>query len=363
MPDYNFPKRRLSSNDDQLVDSPIREHVLRGGAFGITSPTASSPSHLSASSSLTTIPVETGTKNFACSPKTMNFFTNDGAPQPSPKQTAESLGMPQLSSQPSKRRPSSVSHLDTPIRLPSLVSEPPSPSLSQYLDQTSMLTPHPPSGAYNEQARSYVLLGSQPIHPAAFVSPPSPDPQDKDEAQGRAETAFAAAKASRHVHGPSENATNSSMLPSIHVMKENSRRIREESPGYNHQIQPKVALHSDHLTSPSKHTLPLLVAEDTEDEATGRVGGYRVDRVLGLGAFSRVVLARRLPRRQATATPGDPSGNYSNSGPIGNVMALKMLEREPCKHNERMRVSWVREVEVLKVSLTCRLLGWCRCLS
>lgn len=30
------------------------------------------------------------------------------------------------------------------------------------------------------------------------------------------------------------------------------------------------------------------------------------------------------------------------------LVALKMLDREPCNHNERLKVSWVREVEVLK---------------
>jgi hypothetical protein len=59
--------------------------------------------------------------------------------------------------------------------------------------------------------------------------------------------------------------------------------------------------------------------------------GYYSLRSLGQGAFSRVVLAKR---------PG------SNT-----VKAIKMIDKTTCDDNERMRISVVREVEVLKVGL------------
>ncbi|CAD6964752.1 unnamed protein product, partial [Tilletia controversa] len=59
-----------------------------------------------------------------------------------------------------------------------------------------------------------------------------------------------------------------------------------------------------------------------------------------------------------TGTQGSGSGSGSGSSSTGSsdtttrashhVYALKMLEREPCRTNQRMKVSWVREVEVLK---------------
>lgn len=42
------------------------------------------------------------------------------------------------------------------------------------------------------------------------------------------------------------------------------------------------------------------------------------------------------------------SSSASSGAAEGELVALKMMEREPCQQNERMRVSWVREVEVLK---------------
>lgn len=204
-------------------------------------------------------------------------------------------------------------------------------------------------------------------------------------------------------------------------------------------------------------------ADESEDESVGRVGRYQVQSTLGVGAFSKVVLAAPIPptifrtspvigddeardgifpsngagsgtasipgapERSGTMTPLGPTpsgptnapvpkkksslqswgrafrknssstalrakfgGSQSNSvapTPLTNsnastlstsssplssgflepetmdgsfmssssgapsprpLYALKMMAREPCEQNERMRVSWVREVEVLK---------------
>ncbi|GAA5972761.1 hypothetical protein JCM3765_007558, partial [Sporobolomyces pararoseus] len=58
------------------------------------------------------------------------------------------------------------------------------------------------------------------------------------------------------------------------------------------------------------------------------VGDYKVIRLLGKGAFSRVALASK----------GEKEGE----------VALKLMERKSCETNERMRISVLREVEVLK---------------
>lgn len=196
--------------------------------------------------------------------------------------------------------------------------------------------------------------------------------------------------------------------------------------------------------------------EESEDEATSRVGRYRVERTLGVGAFSRVVLGAPLPPKTAAfslvsvssplhspsvlsedgkdiessgkekdaagsrlralhwprpwrkssmshlsaesssrspsrgflskrttspaasqvssssnlpaslavphsrsisqevsldllqSRPATPASTNEESYTGGELVALKMIERQPCEQNERMRVSWVREVEVLK---------------
>lgn len=187
----------------------------------------------------------------------------------------------------------------------------------------------------------------------------------------------------------------------------------------------------------------FTTTEESEDESTGRMGRYKVERTLGVGAFSRVVLASPIPylgpytatssplvserdlplpatgqsqgAASATTSPhkrlsmpwhrkswrrnsahnlsldlhppkvpstsrsfmsklsghNPPSSHGSSSAASSNILlsaspelvaepspiltpdegtliALKMMEREPCEQNQRMRVSWVREVEVLK---------------
>jgi serine/threonine protein kinase len=63
-------------------------------------------------------------------------------------------------------------------------------------------------------------------------------------------------------------------------------------------------------------------------EKGDRIGDYLIARLLGKGAFSRVALAEKE----------------------GEQVALKLIERKSCEGNERMRISVLREVEVLKVS-------------
>ncbi|CDR88583.1 related to SNF1-related protein kinase KIN10 [Sporisorium scitamineum] len=175
---------------------------------------------------------------------------------------------------------------------------------------------------------------------------PSPGPP-KDVPRGEASRANGAAN---HAHesgqeqdpsrlghptrqGPSESARGSSIFP---------RPSNREEPS-----QPAFADPRD------------------EEEEDGRIGPYRIEKTLGMGAFSRVALGRliRTPtsgrsdrmiaslpelRQRALQKPRSTGNDADGARDSDELVALKMLDREPCNNNERLKVSWVREVEVLK---------------
>ncbi|GAA5844269.1 hypothetical protein JCM11251_003747 [Rhodosporidiobolus azoricus] len=80
-----------------------------------------------------------------------------------------------------------------------------------------------------------------------------------------------------------------------------------------------------------------------------RLGDYVVERVLGKGAFSRVALAKRI-WREGEGERGMPRERADVSDEEGKagLFALKLVARTACEENERMRISVLREVEVLK---------------
>lgn len=84
--------------------------------------------------------------------------------------------------------------------------------------------------------------------------------------------------------------------------------------------------------TPSMDEAPPPLGEDEAPKPGDLVGEYTLEKLLGKGAFSRVALARR-------------KGKGS-----GELVALKMIAKKSWEGNERMRISVVREVEVLKVS-------------
>lgn len=261
------------------------------------------------------------------SPKTTNFFGTAWAPQPATLGSSkeQKAGLPRERQHP--RFPSGSDTVFSPSRFPSATSVHPWPGRIVEDIHPSLQTL--PTDNLNEDDIEYegstqstprLVLGTQPMVPSAVVSPPSPDPGgDGDNAHfgvspGR--RGF-----TRHTHGPSENATDSSILPKSH------KSTREFYTGSKSDEWTKEEHSRQRVASSPQSTLPQ--PDESEDETTGRVGAYAVERVLGKGAFSRVVLARK------------------QKGSDG-LVALKMLEKEPCRQNERMRVSWVREVEVLK---------------
>ncbi|BGP29768.1 hypothetical protein JCM10296v2_001514 [Rhodotorula toruloides] len=77
-----------------------------------------------------------------------------------------------------------------------------------------------------------------------------------------------------------------------------------------------------------------------------RLGDYVIDRLLGKGAFSRVALAR-MSKGKERAT-GYARTASRDAGADGGLVALKMIGKKGCESNERMRISVMREVEVLK---------------
>ena len=81
---------------------------------------------------------------------------------------------------------------------------------------------------------------------------------------------------------------------------------------------------------------------DPAPKAGESIGAFTVVKLLGKGAFSRVALATRKGKeREVDGDEGEKAGE---------LVALKMIAKRSYEGNERMRISVVREVEVLKVS-------------
>lgn len=76
-----------------------------------------------------------------------------------------------------------------------------------------------------------------------------------------------------------------------------------------------------------------LSLEESVPSRGDMIGEYRIERLLGNGAFSRVALARS-------------TDSVTQSG----LVALKLITVKSYDGNERMRVSVVREIDVLRVS-------------
>ncbi|GAA6051333.1 hypothetical protein JCM3770_004488 [Rhodotorula araucariae] len=80
-----------------------------------------------------------------------------------------------------------------------------------------------------------------------------------------------------------------------------------------------------------------------------RVGDYIVQRVLGKGSFSRVALAR-LAKGKGRDTDAQIHARTASrdAGADGGLVALKLIGKKSYETNERMRISVMREAEVLK---------------
>ncbi|PWZ00345.1 kinase-like protein, partial [Testicularia cyperi] len=156
---------------------------------------------------------------------------------------------------------------------------------------------------------------------------------------------------SRHSQGPSESATGSSFLPHPSLRQKQS---------YSPIVEENKTTSSGSLTTPT-----ISAADDEEEEDGARIGPYHIEKTLGVGAFSRVALGRLIATQQSKTSKPEKlisslsalrqrarrrpdEDTHAQEPPAEELVALKMLDREPCNQNERLKVSWVREVEVLK---------------
>ncbi|CAO1619818.1 unnamed protein product [Sympodiomycopsis kandeliae] len=315
----------------------------------------------------------------------------------------------------------------------------------------------------------------QKAEPNTQSQQPQPQQQQQSQSQSQREAVRPAPQTSSSRAAPSEPqaASSSSSAPTSSLVATPSAMRLEGLPGGQYGMDSQFVQASDRvnrtaaaaeipgtpLGSPGLNNNRRLleedptVADESEDESTDRVGKYHIEKTLGVGAFSRVVLAspirapptdgsehttpggsrsgtppitvtakeaqkrRSLPWSRAwrksssnavvvdgnwsSNTASTASGNTSDpsrspvrgfksrlmsgntpitavattfgkgpeastqeqqqivdpvrtgspsslSSSEGKLVALKMLAREPCAQNERMKVSWVREVEVLK---------------
>ncbi|GAA5997863.1 uncharacterized protein JCM10292_006867 [Rhodotorula paludigena] len=116
------------------------------------------------------------------------------------------------------------------------------------------------------------------------------------------------------------------------------------SPPSSSQQQGGASASLDPTASPREVDEPPVAKGDV-------IGDYAVDRVLGKGAFSRVALAH-LVKGKERAVNGRDRGHARtasrDAGADGGLVALKLMSRKTCEANDRMRISVMREAEVLK---------------
>lgn len=74
---------------------------------------------------------------------------------------------------------------------------------------------------------------------------------------------------------------------------------------------------------------------------------WKLEKVLGEGAFSRVWSARRVASPKGKEKEMDVDMEQAEES---QVVAIKMMDKRICKDNDRTRISFEREVAVLKVS-------------
>ncbi|WFD44628.1 tRNA (cytidine(32)/guanosine(34)-2'-O)-methyltransferase [Malassezia psittaci] len=133
---------------------------------------------------------------------------------------------------------------------------------------------------------------------------------------------------SRHVHGPSIHVTNDSIKPSKTPPLEKD----EPDSSVDNANSSFQTADPDGSQSTDPFIQSVDLATEQEDEQAGYVGPYRVLSPLGTGAFSKVLLAE--PRHESLPSHGR--------------VALKMIACKPWEVDKRMRVSWIREAQVLR---------------
>lgn len=208
-------------------------------------------------------------------------------------------------------------------RLPLSSNSPPSSTSSKsrnarflHFNLPPLNSPSPsPSSSTRSQSPFHARYeeGSSPIDRDTPVSPLTPDP---------ARTLFFRAKEAERV-GTGQGEVDSIVSPSS---------TAGSVPSVIKKVIAPVAQVDESLALP-----PPKEGE--------RIGSFEVVKILGKGAFSRVVLGRRW----------ESKGKDKVSEVEGEMVAIKLIGRVSLEDDSRMRISASREIEFLKVSLVSLL--------
>jgi protein-serine/threonine kinase len=349
-----------------------------------------SPSSLSISSSSSSFTDLSPLPSPHLKPKTSAFFSTPVIlPPPSPEQERKSKTnsffsppwspssayseLPGPSTRPIARRTSSGS---TSMSVPELHFEEPSrvPSLSESFF-TPRTLPTPPPSTYSASSSSREPSPSRPspskprlpplsrLLPSLFQPPSSPERGFVDVDQTPRPQAESWAADSMFSASPTSAVFPSSTLerPGRRVVSTPNPPIRARLP----QPLPRETIHVDDK--------PHIHAGDVVSSASGR-RAFRLVRELGQGAFSCVWLSSvvstfhertysgsqddhgqlegtRPFHHESHITPDDGEGDSDLPALEGQLVAVKLTDRKLFEINDRTRVSFIREVEVLKVGL------------
>jgi serine/threonine protein kinase len=111
------------------------------------------------------------------------------------------------------------------------------------------------------------------------------------------------------------------------------------------------------------HTGDVLVAEDAAEDEEGEQSAWKVESILGEGAFSTVWSGKQVVRRLKGKAREEPQAEIWEAEDAERSVAIKVMDKRICRENDRTRISFVREVEVLKVRATVMPGGATGCFS
>ncbi|UZJ52682.1 hypothetical protein CBS101457_002002 [Exobasidium rhododendri] len=366
--DFDFSQKETPTIASEYRDQSMKDHQASGGSSRDRQVAPFSTSNSDSFSSLPSLPSLDGfqngtilsevpqlTSSSSSSSKTSSFFGTNRSSLPATRMSSEELSSnlegsssSTASSPPhsTARYPSTVSKLYEPSRLPSMPLEQGLITgafiTSSSSSSSAASTPTPKTLKLFNQLPPFAEtdLGAATPTTTIVPSPPLAEAENYDRRPSVTSSTTSSSHLasppfspisngihSRHAHGPSENASGSSLLPSLQAMHQSKDLHNGEKSSSNQQRNDQASSN---------------LSEESEDEEEGRIGRYQIERILGVGAFSRVALASERWMSKSSQR------SRKEKARSGGFVALKILEREPCLQNERMRVSWVREVEVLK---------------
>lgn len=246
---------------------------------------------------------------------------------------------------PSRGPPSNLSTMERPLQdLPSpvgtfaayTISPSPSPSTGTFGDRLNM----------NERSSSLrnPVLG---IPDARAVTMPFSISQSSMPPSSASSTLpiSPVESSSSMVEGSGRSAANASQPPPNNLLSPPKKLTREVSNSNCSENLTEDALPDSINVKPGDILEPEYSAKQGETASSAQV--WRVEKVLGEGAFSRVWSARSVVNKgKGKATDLDYDAEETGS----EVVAIKMMDKRICKDNDRTRISFEREVAVLKVS-------------